>query len=359
MDLKALRENITNIDSQIVELISKRSEIAIQIAQLKKKDNEPIYQPTREQEVFSYLSSINKGPLQNQYLHNIYREIMSGAKALQNSFSIAYLGPAGSFTHEASLNKFGHSLSFISQKDITSVFRSVESGECMYGIVPFENSIEGKVLETLDTLANADVQIYAESKLSIHHNLLTYHNIDDIKKIYTHRQAKAQCRNWLAKYLPEAEWIETPSTSNAVEFISKNINNKEIAAIGSIIAGNTYNVPILKKNIEDCQNNYTRFITLSKTTSNPSELDHTSILFTLPHTPGSLCNILEYFHKSQINITSIESRPDPQKIWNYLFYLDIEGHCKNEKINKILDIIQKETTFYKLLGSYPIESLTR
>ena len=358
MDLETLRKEITSIDTEIVKLISDRSKITIKIAEKKKETNAPIYQPSREKEVFTYLSSINKGPLSNEHLHNIYKEIMSAAKSLQRNFSIAYLGPEGSFTHQATIKKFGHSLSLISQANISAVFAAVESGECMYGVVPFENSIEGKVIETLDMFVDTSLNIFSEIKLSIHHNLITNaKNIDDITKIYTHRQAKAQCQNWLRKYIPNAEWYETTSTSKAVEFIKNNPDCSNIAAIGSVLASETYNIPILKKSIEDYKNNYTRFVTISKNTTPISKMDKTSILVTLPHNPGSLSSILNHLSKANINLTSIESRPDHRKIWNYLFFIDIEGHSDNELVLNTLNTIKKEATHYKLLGSYPIDEI--
>ena len=237
------------------------------IAKAKQKERLPLYRPHREQEVFSSLDKYNQGPLKNSHLHNIYREVMSASLSMEGSLRVAYLGPEGSFTHQAALKKFGSSLELTSFQDIDSVFHSVEKGEFQYGILPIENSIEGKVTTTLSALLEYDLHIYAEVHLPVNHHLISFSgSVQEITTFYTHRQARFQCRRWILENLPTAEWIETSSTSKAVMHVAEK-KDKKTAAIGSHSASSFYNVPIVSGNIEDSSQNFTRFIVVSKDVS--------------------------------------------------------------------------------------------
>ena len=352
-----LRKKISEVDKKIIGLLSERSKIVLDIAKTKKKEKSPLYRPHREQEIFLFLDEHNQGPLNNSHLHNIYREIMSAALAIEGNLRAAYLGPEGSFTHQAALKKFGNSLELKSLESIETVFHAVEKGDFQYGILPIENSIEGKVTTTLDALLEHGLHIYSEVHLPVNHQLISFaKSLEEITILYTHRQAKYQCRKWLLKNLPTIEWIETSSTSKAVMQVSAQKDEKS-AAIGSNAAASFYEAPVLRYNIEDSSQNFTRFIIVSKNISEPSKKDRTTLVFSLPHTPGSLYNVLEIIFKAKLNMTSIESRPNRFELWNYIFYTDIEGHQLIEPLKGVIQKLKGKTTFLKVLGSYPMDIL--
>ena len=353
--LEKKRKEINSIDSQILKLISERSELALKVAKEKKQSNEAIYKPEREQEVFKFLSSQNDGPLYDSHIVNIYREIMSAMLALESSLNIAYLGPKGTFSHEAAVKKFGHSLKYIEKPNISAVFQSVENQEVDYGVLPIENSTEGKVSSTLDSLTQYKLNIYAEVHLSIQHQLLGFaKNFDEIKTIYTHNQAWSQCKNWLHTNLPNINFIEMTSTSGGVQKVLENKKTSE-AAIASVIASKIYSIPIIEANIQDNSQNYTRFIIVSKYRSQLAQKNRTSILFTLPDKAGSLYQILSHVFNNKINMTSIESRPSSSELWTYVFYVDLEGHQSEENLKKVLINMKNDATMFRVLGSFPID----
>ncbi|MDH5716862.1 MAG: prephenate dehydratase [Spirochaetia bacterium] len=353
--LSDLRTRIDEIDKEIINLLSERAKTAREIAEKKKEGNSVLYCPEREQEVYLKIKKLNKGILDNESLNNIFKEIMSAALKLEGSLKIAYLGPAGTFTHHAAIKKFGNSLELVPIDDVEEIFSAVESKKVQYGILPIENSIEGIVNSTLDSFIDYDLQIYAEINLLIRQNLISYaKELSEIETIFTHKQAYGQCRKWISKNLPSVKFIETTSTSKAVEFITKNKNSKE-AAISSLTAAKIFNVPVLRENIEDNKKNLTRFVIIGNQAALPSGNDRTSIMFTLPHEAGSLYRALEPIFSAGINLTCIESRPMNKELWNYIFYLDMIGHTEDKKIKDALDKIKKVSTSFKILGSYPID----
>ena len=350
-----LRNKISEIDKKIVRLLSERSEVVLDIAKAKQREKLPLYKPHREQEVFLSLNKYNRGPLKDLHLHNIYREIMSASLLIEGNLRAAYLGPEGSFTHQAALKKFGSSLELTAFQEVDPIFQAIEKGEFQYGILPIENSIEGKVTATLDALLEYGLYIYAEVHLPVNHQLISFsRSLQKITTLYTHRQARFQCRKWLSENLPMVEWIETSSTSKAVMQIADKKDKKD-AAIGSRAAASFYGVPILFEKIEDSSQNFTRFIVVSKELSEPAEKDRTTFVFSLPDTPGSLYNALEIIFKAKLNMTSIESRPNRSELWNYIFYVDIEGHQSMEPLKSVIQRLKEKTTFLKVLGSYPID----
>ena len=351
--LEELRKKINDLDEKIIQLISERSNVAKEIAREKTTDNSPLYRPAREQEIYNKIVKLNKGPLDDSSLQNIYREIMSATLKLEGDLKIAYFGPAGSFTHQAAVKKFGNSVSLIPARDIDEVFDVVQKKEVKYGVVPLENSIEGIVNATLDSLIAYQLIIYAEIKLSVKHNLLSYcTSLGELEEILTHPQAYGQCKKWVTRNVPQAHWRETTSTSRAVEIVSKD-RSKKIAAIGSSAAALEYGVPILSNNIADHQRNFTRFVVVGHDQSTPSGKDRTSIIFTLPHKPGALYGILRPVFESELNLTSIESRPNRSELWSYIFYIELEGHRNDARIQVIVDKIQSLATSCRVLGSYP------
>jgi len=355
MSLDEVRKKINKVDEELLNLISERVNLGKIVANAKQKEDSIYFKPEREQQVLKRISGLNPGLLGNVPVQNIFREIMSATLSTQKLLRVGYLGPEGSFSHQAAIKKFGHSLQLVACVDFDDIFDQVQKKKLDYGIVPVENSIEGIVSATLDSLLKFNLNIYSEVHLAIHNNLLTFaSNLSRIKKLYTHRQPYGQCRSWLSKYLPEAEFVETSSTSKAAEIIAEK-KDLTIAAIASGIAAEIYQIPVLEENIEDHVRNFTRFIIIGHEEAMPSDMDRTSIMFTLHHEPGSLFEVLEPIYKAKINMTSIESRPARNETWNYIFYIDLIGHQHLEPMKHTLEQIQKKMPFFRVLGSYPVD----
>lgn len=353
--LTDIRKKINEVDEALLNLISERVALGKKVANAKQKDDSIYFRPDRERQVLERITELNPGLVENVRVQNIFREIMSATLSTQQIIKIGYLGPKGSFSHQAAIKKFGHSLELKACRDFGEVFDMVEKKKLHYGIVPIENSIEGIVNANLDNLLKYNLNIYSEVHLAVHNHLLTFEkDLSKIKKIYTHRQPYGQCQDWLSKNLPNAEFVETSSTSKAAEIIAGQ-KEPQSAAIASLIAAEIYQVPVLEENIEDHNQNHTRFIVIGFEKAAPSDLDRTSIMFTVHHEPGSLFEALEPIYRAQINMTNIESRPTRNEPWNYTFYIDFIGHCDNEPIKGMLEKIKAKTPFFRVLGSYPVD----
>jgi len=350
-DLTEIRKQIDSLDIEIVRLIQDRAKLAATIGEIKKAKGEPIYRPDREKEVYEKIKKINQGPLSDSAITSVYREIMSATIAFEKGINIAYLGPEGSFSHQAVISRFGTSIQSQQHNTIPEVFRSVETGKCDYGVVPIENSSEGLVNSTLDMLVTSDLQIYSETYIKISLYLLGFDsNISNIKKLYGIKIANSQCKNWIAANLPNCEIIETSSTAKAAMLVAE---NREGAAIASKIAGDIYGLNIIRENIEDLPNNSTRFLIIGKSQCLPTGKDKTSMVFSLSDKPGSLFLTLKPFYENNINLCKIESRPTRRNSWQYNFFVDFNGHEKDPHIKEIIDEIKERATFFKILGSYP------
>lgn len=353
--LEELRKQIDKIDAELVKLISERASVASQIAHTKSLDGSPIYRPDREQKVYQKVSSLNQGILDNESMCNIYREIMSATLKLEGAQQVAFFGALGSFTHQAAINKFGHSLEFSSMRTIEDVFDAVQRKHYRYGVVPIENSTEGMVNATLDCLLRFDLNIYAEIRLPIQHQLFSYaSDLSEIKVVRTHHQAYAQCRRWIQKNLTQAEFISESSTSEAIRKIADEKNSSE-AAIGSTAAGELFNAPLLVRDIADYDRNFTRFFIISHDKSGASDNNHTLISFILPNKAGALYDVLEPFAKANVNLTSIQSRPMKTTLWSYVFFADLDGHYEQENIQDLIKVLKEKTDSLRVLGSYPID----
>ena len=351
MDLKSLRRAIDSIDSKILKLLNERASLTLKIGGIKSKRSESIYVPNRESEVYKRLVDNNKGPLSNESIHAIYREVMSSALSLEKPLTIAYLGPELTFTHLASMKKFGSSVDYSSCNTITSVFDEVVKGRADYGVVPIENSVEGAVNHTLDMFIDSDLKICSEIYLDISHSLLSKESDKKkIKKVYSKDQVFGQCRLWLEEHLPNVSLVEVASTAKAAEITSK---EKGSACIASELAAGKYHLKVLYRSIEDSAHNVTRFLVIGRTEAKPTKKDKTSIMFSLKDRVGALHDILVPFKHLGINLTKIESRPSKVKAWKYYFFVDMEGHHLNTKVSKALSNLKKSTTYFKILGSYP------
>jgi chorismate mutase / prephenate dehydratase len=350
-NINELRENIDALDQQILKLISRRGKHALKIGDIKKEKGKQIYAPAREKKIFDRLSKINNGPYNEGAVHAVFREIISATRALEVPTNIAFLGPEATFTHKAAVEHFGHSASYVAELDISSVFREVEKGHADYGVVPIENSTEGMVNNTLDKFVESNLKICSEIVISVDHHLLSAESeLSKIKRVYSHPQALAQCRHWLALHLPNAELLHTESTANAA---SRIVKEKGAAAIASNFAGDVYGLNILVRNIQDQQNNYTRFLVLGDKQAEPTKKDKTSIAFVTKDKPGILYHLLQPLSAAKINLTKIESRPLKTKVWEYMFFVDLDGHVKDRKVSRALAQLEKECVRFKVLGSYP------
>lgn len=343
------RKEIDETDAQILALLNKRLMLAKEIGILKRKKKIESYQPAREKEIYDRLCEMNKNQLlPNSVLKAIYREIMSVSLSCED-VKIAYLGPDATFTHQAAQEKFGTSCEYISKKSISEIFDEVESGRANYGVVPIENSSEGIVTHTLDMFIYSDLKICSEIILKISHNLLSNNHLEDIKRVYYHPQSFAQSRIWLENNLPRVEYIEVSSTAEA----ARRAAQENCAAIASELAAKIYNLNIVIKGIEAGKENYTRFLVIGREISAPTDNDKTSILFSIKDRVGALHDMLLPFAKYGINLTKIESRPSQKQPWEYIFFLDLQGHAQNEKVKQSLSELENLCLHLKLLGSYP------
>jgi len=353
-ELGVLRDQIDSLDQQIQKLINERAKCAQNVAVVKEKyaNGEAIkfYRPEREAQVLRKVMDRNEGPIANEDMARLFREVMSVCLALEEPLKVAYLGPTGTFTQAAALKHFGHSVECLSQVSISDVFREVASGAVNYGVVPVENSTEGVVTHTLDSFADSSLQICGEVALRIHHHFLSNAKPDEIKVVYSHPQSLAQCRQWLDTHWPNIERI--PVSSNA-EAARKAAKEEGAAAIAGDAAAELYEINPLSSNIEDMPDNTTRFLIIGTDKTQASGDDKTSIMVSSRNQPGALYHVLEPFHKASISLTRIETRPSRNGAWNYNFFIDFEGHCTDESIKEVLDKVGSAASDIKILGSYP------
>ncbi|MGA1846243.1 prephenate dehydratase [Deferribacter abyssi] len=349
--LDELRRQIDLIDEQILKLLNKRAEIAIAIGKIKKAQNKPLYVPSREKAIYERLKILNSGPFPNEYIKNVFREIISASLSLEEVQKIAYLGPEGTFTHLAGIKHFGLAAKLIPLSNISDVFEYVEKKRCAFGVIPIENSLEGVVNHTLDMFMDSNLKICGEIYLEVSHHLMNLTGkFEDIKKIYSHPHAIAQCRKWLSKSAKGITVVEVESTAKAAEIAKKDAT---VGAIASEMAEIHYGLKIVEKSIEDFTNNFTRFLVIGYTEPVRTGNDKTSIMFSIAHKAGSLYEALRAFAQQHINMTKIESRPSKRKAWEYIFYVDIDGHIMDENVKIALDNFSKNVNILKILGSYP------
>ena len=352
--LAPLREEINNIDEQILEALARRAEYVLKVAEVKKNNRGAYYAPHREKQIYARLSKMNKGKFPDEAVHAIFREIMSASIAMEKPQKIAYLGPEASYTHMASLHKFGSQMEFVAMDSIEAVFTEVGKGWADYGVVPIENSTEGVISNTLDMFIDSEMKICSEIVMPISHNLISLESdFKKIKKVYSRDSALAQCHQWLANNLPNAELVAVSSTTRGVQMAKR--SNKS-AAISSELASSLYKVPIQARGIEDMTGNRTRFLVISLKESERSGDDKTSLLFSIKDKVGALYNALRPFYKLGINMTRIESRPSRRKAWDYVFFVDILGYKDDPKLAKALSEVSEHCAFLKVLGSYPIST---
>ncbi len=350
MNLSEHRSAIDKLDAQIVRLLNERTRHVLAIGEIKLKAGEEIYAPHRERAVFDRVCGQNPGPITNDQLRAIYREIMSSALALEKTMTIAYFGPEATFTHQAALQKFGASLHYAAQKTIPDVFTEVAKKSADYGVVPVENSTEGVVTHTLDMFVDSDLKIVSQIVLRIQQCLMSNSPRARIKKLYVHPQSLAQCRGWLQAHLPRVEIVETSSNARSAELASK---EKFSAALGGVLAAEKYGLKILAQDIQDNAANATRFLVLGRACSPPTGDDRTSLMISVADKAGALHQAIAAFRRHRINMTKIESRPSKRKAWEYFFFIDCAGHFQDRKVAQAIKQLGEHCNFVKILGSYP------
>jgi chorismate mutase/prephenate dehydratase len=351
-ELEKRRRRIDEIDETLQSLISDRVKLAIEIGEIKRQAGSASeYRPEREAQILRRVVERNTGPLKDEHLVRIFRELISATMDVEAGIRIGFLGPEGTYTHAAAFKHFGSSATVLAQTTIEDIFRAVESGEVDYGVVPVENSIEGMISHTLDSFFTSPLKICGEILLRIRHQLLSTANaVGDVERVVSHAQSLAQCRRWLTQHLPNAELLTASSNAEAVRQIR---NDNRAAAIASAAAGEIYEVPVLQSNIEDDAANTTRFLVIGKQSPPPSGEDKTSLMVSNPNKPGALHRILTPLADQNVSMTRIESRPSKAALWEYVFFIDVEGHAEDPKVREALARLEDEAGFVRSLGSYP------
>lgn len=350
--LRELRSKIDALDARIQSLIAQRAKHALAIAHAKTRNGDTnFYRPEREAEVLRQALARNKGPLPDDDIARIFREIMSSCLALESRLRVAYLGPEGTFTQEAALKHFGQAVETVPLAAIDEVFREVESGSAHFGMVPVENSTEGMVTHTLDMFLASSLKICGEVSLRVHHHLMGRAlAIPDAQRIVSHQQTLAQCREWLDTNVPGVERVAVSSNAEAARRAASETGT---LAIAGATAAKLYGLQVLASNIEDRPDNTTRFLVIGNVETKPSGADKTSLMLSGKNQPGALYRLLTPLARQKINMTRIESRPSRRSKWEYVFFIDIEGHARDRAVAKVLTALEREAAFYKCLGSYP------
>lgn len=349
--MKELRTAIDGIDDRILALLNERARAVIEVGKIKLEKNLRFYVPEREAEILRRLTAANAGPFPNDALKAIFREVISASLSLEKPLSVAFLGPRATFTHQACLKHFGESADYIPQINVSEVFEAVERGLADFGVVPIENSSEGVVSHTLDMFVDHNLLISGEIQIEVAHDLLSVTgDLEHVRKVYSHPHAIAQCRAWIERTLRNVPVYDVESTARAAELAS---DDPSAAAIAGEAAAKIYGLKSIRKRIQDNANNVTRFIIVGKIAPERTGNDKTSLLFAAKDEVGALYHMLAPFSKHRVNLTKIESRPIKKKAWEYLFFLDMEGHIADDAVARAVDELRMRAQFLKILGSYP------
>ena len=352
MPLDDIRKKIDEIDDQLLDLLSRRADAVHEVGEIKKKEGLQIYAPEREDALLKSLAAKNRGRLPEKSIRAIFREIMSAALALEDHLKIAYLGPEGTWTHQAAISKFGHSVEYSAQPNFAEVFDQVTRRKASYGVVPIENSTEGAVSSTLDLFVNSPLRICSQILMRIENGLMASIPREEIKSLYSHPQVFGQCRNWILRNFPDADLIECSSTTKAAHLAKQNAT-QGAAAMGGPLAAEMAGLHMIDSAVQDRATNTTRFLVIGEKTCPSTGNDRTSILFSVHDRPGSLVKALQAFDNFAINMSKIESRPSKQKDWEYIFYVDLAGHCDDAAVKEALETLETHCSLVKILGSYP------
>ncbi len=350
--LKPLRDRIDEIDTQILELLNRRARVAQEVGHVKNKSDAPIFRPDREAQVLRRIAERNPGPLGNTELQTIYKEIMSACRSLEKRIIVACLGPSGTFSEQAVYRYFGTAIDALPCPTIDEVFRAAEAGTADFGVVPIENSTEGAINRTLDLLMQTPLTISSEISIPIQHNLMTLNGkMENIQTICAHSQALAQCQGWLNQHFPNIMRHAVSSNAEAARMASE---DSRVAAIAGEMASKQYGLQVVSAHIQDESQNRTRFAVIGRKETEPTGKDQTSLLLSVQNKAGAVYKMLEPLEKYGVSMTRLESRPAKTGNWEYYFFVDIEGHVKEEKIEKALSELKDRVVYFKVLGSYPI-----
>ncbi|SFB03134.1 chorismate mutase [Collimonas sp. OK607] len=349
--LLPLRQQIDAIDAEILALLNRRAQIAQEVGHVKAETNAPVFRPEREAQVLQKVAERNPGPLQGSDVQTIFREVMSACRALEKRVTVAYLGPAGTYSEQAVYQQFGHAVEGLACVSIDEVFRAAEAGTADFGVVPIENSSEGVINRTLDLLLQTTLSISGEVSIPVHHSLMSKEGtMDAVTRICAHSQALAQCNAWLNQHYPNIERLAVASNAEAARMASENAS---VAGIAGEIAAQKYGLEIVSAHIQDDPHNRTRFAVVGRLKNGASGKDQTSLVLSVANKAGAVYKLLAPLAKHGVSMTRFESRPARMGAWEYYFYVDVEGHAEDDKVAKALAELQQNAAFYKLLGSYP------
>jgi len=347
--LKQLRDRIDAIDDELLRLVNQRAQIAREIGEV--KGDGPIYRPEREAQVVRRLQSQNPGPLSAKAVAHLFTEVISACRAIEESLSVAFLGPRGTFSEEAALKHFGGQVHGAPCASIDEVFRQVEAQQVGFGVVPVENSTDGAVGRTLDLLLATPAQICGEVLLPVHQFLMSKAaSIEAVQKIYAHAQSLAQCHEWLNQHLPRSVRVPVVSNAEGARLASE---EPSAGSIGSRAAAALYELNVLASNIEDQPNNTTRFVVIANQEAAPSGRDKTSLVMSVTNRPGAMHDLLAPLAEHGVDMTRFESRPSRTGMWEYVFFVDIKGHQREQHVARALERLREQASFLKILGSYP------
>lgn len=347
--IASLRSKIDRVDQELVRLINDRAKFALEIGKLKNSSGISAYAPAREDEVLSRVLALSKGPLADRCVRAVFREVISGSRALEKELRVAFLGPAYSYSHLAALHRFGQSVELVPVSTIAAVFEEINRRHADFGLVPIENSTDGRVADTLDMFARMPARICGEVQLRIHHNLLGKCPRGEVEEVYSKPQALSQCRNWLAKHLPGARMVEVTSTTTAAQLAQEKVG---AAAIASLQAGVHYGLDVLAADIEDNKANITRFAVIGDETGPRSGNDKCALMFEIPHRAGALADAMNVFKRNRLNLTWIESFPIARPEGGYMFFVALEGHEDDARVRKAIAALEKKAVRLDVLGSY-------
>lgn len=349
--LTPLRERIDAIDRQILDLLNQRAGVAQEVGHVKAETNAPVFRPEREMQVLRNAAQRNPGPLADGDVQTIFREIMSACRALEKRVTVAYLGPSGTFSEQAVYQQFGHAVEGMPCASIDEVFRAAEAGTADFGVVPVENSTEGAINRTLDLLLQTPLTISGEVSLPVHHSLMTKSgSMEGVSQICAHPQALAQCQAWLNQHYPSIQRNPVSSNGEAARLAAEDAT---VAAIAGEIAGEKHGLQVVNAHIQDDPHNRTRFAVIGRLRTAPSGHDHTALVLSVANKAGAVYNLLAPLARHGVSMTRFESRPARMGTWEYYFYVDVEGHCDDERMAKALVELKENAAFFKVLGSYP------
>jgi chorismate mutase/prephenate dehydratase len=349
--LARIRAAIDGIDAEILERLNRRAELALEVGRVKERQGAAFYVPGREEDLVRRLQDANPGPFPDQAIRPVWKEIISASLSLEKSLTVAYFGPQGTFTHQACLKQFGLSAQFLPVRTISDVFDAVEKGKTPYGVIPIENTTEGVVNHTLDMFLRSELKIVAEVLLRVSHNLLNLSGrAEDVCHIYSHPQPLGQCRSWLQQHFPEIPVLDATSTAQAAKLAAE---DPDAAAVASALAADLYGLRTVEARIEDNADNFTRFLVIGREIPERGASSKTSILFAVRDAVGALYRMLQPFYECEVNLTKIESRPSKERAWQYVFFVDMEGHVDDAPLQRALSRLEPQCHFVKVLGSYP------